>query len=36
MDEQRGRLLEMESIPGEDAVKVFEMTRGFRLFSELS
>ena len=32
MDEQRGWLLEIESTPGEDAVKVVEMTRGLRLF----
>ena len=36
MDKQRGRLLEMESTPGEDTVMVVEMTRGFRLFSKLS
>lgn len=36
MDEQRGRLLEMEATPGEEAVTVVEMTRGFRLLSKLS
>ena len=36
MDEQRGRLLEMESTPGEEAVTVVEMTRGFRLLLKLS
>ena len=36
MDEQRGRLLEMESTPGEDTVQVVEMIKGFRLFLKLS
>ena len=36
MDEQRKCFIERDSTPGEEAVKIVEMTRGFRMLHQLS